>query len=141
MNLDKELVSRIKNLRLEFKEEPQPELLIRIPNKDVGIPFQVEVTTSEFTSLCPLNMSQPDYATIWIRYIPRDWLVELKSLKFYLASYRQVPVFHERIPAAILNSLVKLLNPEYMEVVGQFTTRGGINTRVHAAFKAAEVTK
>lgn len=139
INLDQELVSKIKNLKMEFKDEPQPELLIKIPNADKDVEYSVEVSTSEFTSLCPLNTSQPDYATISVRYIPEEWCVELKSLKFYLVSFRNVPVFHEQVPAVILKALVGLLKPKELVVEGQFTVRGGIYTKVTAIFPVDEL--
>ena len=132
INLDKELVSRVKGLKLTFKEVPQPELLIRLPNRNPDVNYVVEIVTSEFTSLCPLNSSQPDYATIVIVYKPDEWLVELKSLKFYLCSFRMVPVFHEDVPATILSALVDLLTPKGIVISGRFTTRGGLDTVVVA---------
>ena len=134
VNLDRELVDRVRKLKLEFREVPQPELLIRIPNRNPGVDYWVECVTGEFTSLCPLNMGQPDYATICIRYRPGDWCVELKSLKFFLVSFRTVAVFHEEVPATILKALSELLEPEELEVIGFFTTRGGIKTTVRATY-------
>ena len=130
LNLDKELVDKIKGLKLEFKDEPQPGLLIRIPNQETKFGYEVNIVTNEFTSLCPLNLAQPDYATIYIDYIPDRWCVELKSLKFYLVSFRQVPIFHEQVPAIILDALWNLLDPGWMKVEGHFTTRGGLLTTV-----------
>lgn len=138
IELDKELVDKVKNLKMEFRDTPQPELLIKIPNRDKDVEYEVEIVTGEFTSLCPLNLAQPDYATISIFYKPGDWTVELKSLKFYLASFRQVPIFHEQVPAVILKALANLLNPKKMEVFGQFTIRGGIQTAVRAVFPEEE---
>jgi len=135
VDLDKELVDKIKGLKLEFKDEPQPELLIRLPNRDKDVGYELEVKTSEFTSLCPLNLTQPDYATLIIRYKPKDWIVELKSLKFYLVSFRQVPVFHEQVPATILKALVDLLGPRELIVAGLFAVRGGLATTISAVFK------
>lgn len=132
--MDKELVSKVKGLKLEFKGIPQPELLIKIPNKNEDVDYEVEMETCEFTSLCPLNPSQPDYAEISIVYKPGRWLVELKSLKFYLVSFRMVDLFHEQVPATILKDLVDLLEPKEMEVIGYFTTRGGIDTIVVAKY-------
>lgn len=133
IDLDRELVDKIKGLRMVFKEEPQPELLVKIPNNHKDVNFHVSVETKEFTSLCPLNMSQPDYATLTIEYRPTDWLVELKSLKFYLVSFRQVPIFHEQVPATILKDLEVLLQPNWMVIMGVFTTRGGLDTTVEAS--------
>ena len=143
LNLDKELVSQIKNLKVEFKDAPQPELLVRILNQESEIVYQVEVVTSEFTSLCPLNLAQPDYATIFITYLPSQWCVELKSLKYYLVSFRQVPIFHEQVPAKILKALYDLLEPHWIKVEGQFTTRGGLLTTVRqrGGYQVFEVLK
>lgn len=134
INLDGSLVSRIKELKLDFGSQPQPGLLIAIPNGNKDIDYAVEITTAEFTSLCPLNLSQPDYACLTIRYGPEDWCVELKSLKYYLVSFRQVPIFHEEVPSVILKDLVGLLSPREIEVVGDFTTRGGLDTTVRATY-------
>jgi len=119
---------------LELTEEPQPDLLIQIPNQHQEVDYSVSIEAPEFTSLCPLNLSQPDFATISIEYDPREWLVELKSLKFYLTSFRQCPVFHEEVPSIILKALVSLLEPRYLTVTGKFTTRGGIDTSVTANY-------
>lgn len=130
--IGKDLEYRIKNLKLEFKDTPQPNLLIALPNGNLGIDFEVEVSTPEFTSLCPLNLSQPDYASINITYIPDKLLVELKSLKFYLASFRMVPIFHEQIVPGILVALTSLLDPKWIKIVGYFTVRGGLTTTIGA---------
>ena len=134
MDLDKELVDRIKNLKLVIGDKPQPELLIRIPNTNQDIDYGVKIVSTEFTSLCPLNPSQPDYATVVVNYTPQKWLVELKSFKFYLVSFRMSPVFHEMVPAEILAALAEFLKPKEMEVTGVFTTRGGLDTTVSAYY-------
>jgi 7-cyano-7-deazaguanine reductase len=85
----------------------------------------VEIETSEFSSLCP-KTGQPDWATMIVRYRPRKWCVESKSYKLYLGGFRQHGEFHEACVARICNDLVKLLDPEYLVVIGQFTPRGGI---------------
>lgn len=131
-NLDEKLVSQIKNLQMTFTDKPQPELLIRMPNQESDIVYQVDIMTSEFTSLCPLNMAQPDYATIFINYLPSKWCVELKSLKYYLVSFRQVPIFHESVPVQIVEALYDLLEPHWIKVTGTFTIRGGLLTEVSA---------
>jgi len=140
VTIDPELEQAIKALTLKFTENPQPELLLRIPNRDHEVDYNVSVSTEEFTSLCPLNLGQPDYATIEIRYCPKGWTVELKSLKMYLASFRQVPIFHEQVPAAILRALVDLLQPECLSVFGDFTVRGGLSTKVYAVYPPEEET-
>lgn len=90
-----------------------------------GVELSLNITTSEFTSLCPMT-GQPDFATIVIEYVPGDWCVESKSLKLYFLGFRNRRDFHESCVVKIANDLVKLLDPEYLKVVGQFTPRGGI---------------
>jgi len=86
---------------------------------------EVEITAPEFTSLCPLT-GQPDFATIVVRYTPRSWCVESKSLKMYLGSFRQTGEFHEACVQRIATDLFNLMEPTKMTVEGQFTPRGGI---------------
>ena len=137
-NLDREIISKVKDLSMVFTDEPQSNLLVKIPNNYIGTDLNVTVETREFTSLCPLNMSQPDFTDLVIGYKPALYCVELKSLKFYLVSFRQVPIFHEQVPSRILNDLVELLKPKRMIVVGKFTTRGGIDTTVEARYPAED---
>lgn len=85
----------------------------------------LEIETDEFTSLCP-KTGQPDYATIVIQYQPNAWCVESKSLKLYLMGFRQHGEFHESCVTRIGQDLVRLLNPDWLRVIGQFTPRGGI---------------
>lgn len=90
-----------------------------------GASLSLDITTNEFTSLCPMT-GQPDFATIIIEYIPDEWCVESKSLKLYFGSYRNRGDFHESCIVAICNDLIDVLNPRYIKVQGQFTPRGGI---------------
>lgn len=85
--------------------------------------------TSEFTSVCP-KTGQPDFGTIEISYIAKKKCVELKSLKMYLQSYRNDGIFYENVINRILDDLVSVLNPKWMEVKGIFTARGGLCTTV-----------
>ena len=80
----------------------------------------------EFTALCPIT-GQPDYATIYISYVPDERMVESKSLKLYLVSFRSHGDFHEDVVNVIMKDLVKLMNPKYIEVWGKFLPRGGIS--------------
>ena len=91
------------------------------------------MTAPEFTCLCPLT-GQPDFATIRIRYVPDERLVELKSLKLYLWSYRGEGAFHEDVTNRILNDFVAAARPRWAEVVGDFNVRGGIKTEIRAAY-------
>ena len=105
--------------------------LARFPNRTQVRRYQVEFTCPEFTCLCPMT-GFPDFATIFIKYVPRQWCVELKSLKLYINRFRNQGVFHEDVVNVILEDLVKLLDPWEIEVVGDFTVRGNIKTVVRA---------
>ncbi len=104
---------------------PNKALLERFPNPFAHCRGTVEIRTSEFSSLCPLT-SQPDWATIIVRYRPRKWCVESKSYKLYLAGFRNHGEFHEACVNRIGTDLLELLQPEWLEVRGEFTPRGGI---------------
>src|SRR5262247_4286698 len=96
-----------------------------VPNPHPDRDYEVSMTAPEFTCLCPVT-GQPDFATIRIRYVPDQHLVELKSLKLYLWSYRQEGAFHEAVTNRILDDLVALLDPRSITVIGDFAVRGGI---------------
>jgi 7-cyano-7-deazaguanine reductase len=93
--------------------------------------YEVNFTIPEFTCLCPRS-NFPDFATIRIRYVPDRKLVELKSLKLYINKFRDQEVFHEAAVNRILDDLVALVDPRFMEVVGDFNVRGNIKTVVTA---------
>jgi 7-cyano-7-deazaguanine reductase len=93
----------------------------------------ITIRQPEFTSVCPMT-GLPDIGTIIIRYQPAETIVELKSLKFYLLQYRNVGIFYEHVVNKILDDLVGVLSPCWMEVEGCFTARGGITTEVVARF-------
>ncbi len=97
-------------------------------------PIVIEHSTSEFTCLCPFS-GLPDFAKITIKYIPLRKCIELKSLKYYLYSFRQVKAFNEHVINKILEDLVKVVKPRQMEVIGEFTIRGGITNKVSAFYK------
>lgn len=101
------------------------------PDRD----YEVEMECPEFTCLCP-KTGQPDFAEIEIRYIPNKLCVELKSLKLYLWSYRNEGAFHEKVINNILDDLVEVSSPRWMEVIGAFNVRGGIHTTVSASYQA-----
>lgn len=102
-----------------------PELLESFPNKHPENEYFVKFNCPEFTSLCPMT-GQPDFATIYISYVPDKLLVESKSLKLYLFSFRNHGDFHEDCVNIIMKDLINLLEPKYIEVWGCFTPRGGI---------------
>ncbi len=129
---------KVASLRLTYKKHAQKELLLAIPNPSPGRDYQIEAISPEFTSLCPLNPGQPDYARITIRYTPEKLLVELKSLKFYLTSYRTAEIFFEEATNDILDHLVSCIHPRWMEVEGDWNVRGGITVKVKACYKKPE---
>ena len=110
----------------DYKYDYAPEFLEAIENKNAARNYFVTLTSDEFTCLCPIT-HQPDYATIKIRYIPDKKLVESKSLKLYLTSFRNHGTFHEEVVNTIADDLIKLLEPRYLEVEGLFSVRGGIS--------------
>jgi 7-cyano-7-deazaguanine reductase len=99
------------------------------PDRD----YEISVAVPEFTCLCPLT-GQPDFATLRIRYVPDQHLVELKSLKLYVWSYRDEGAFHEDVTNRILNDLVTATRSRRMEVIGDFNVRGGIKTEIRAIY-------
>ncbi len=109
-----------------------------IENKYAEKEFKVKIICPEFTCLCPGKRDQPDFATITITYIPRDLLIELKSLKYYIVDYRNIEIFHEEATNKILNDLVKVLKPRYMKVRGDWNIRGGITTIVETEYMAED---
>ncbi|MDR3608742.1 MAG: preQ(1) synthase [Oligoflexia bacterium] len=105
--------------------------LMRFANRTTVRRYQVEFTCPEFTCVCPAS-GFPDFATLFIKYTPKDWCVELKSLKLYINQFRDRGIFHEDVANVVLDDLVKLLDPWEMEVVGDFSVRGNIKTVVRA---------
>jgi len=101
------------------------------PNHNPERRYTVTLTTDEFTCVCPAT-GQPDFATITIKYIPDKKIVESKSLKLYLWSYRNEGVFHEHVTNTICDDLAKALDPHWIEVTGAFKVRGGISITVVA---------
>jgi 7-cyano-7-deazaguanine reductase len=93
----------------------------------------ISIRQPEFTSVCPMT-GLPDFGTVTIRYAPDKRIVELKSLKYYLLQYRNVGIFYEHVVNRILDDLVSVLSPKWMEVHGAFTARGGIDSEVTAQY-------
>jgi 7-cyano-7-deazaguanine reductase len=109
----------------------QESRLVRFENRTQVRRYTVEFTCPEFTCLCPMS-GFPDFAILRIRYIPRQYCVELKSLKLYLNQYRSRSIFHEDVVNVVLEDLLKLLDPWELEVVGDFNVRGNIKTVITA---------
>lgn len=104
---------------------PEEAELERVPNPHAGTLYLARFTVPEFTSLCPVT-GQPDFAHIVIDYAPGDWLVESKSLKLYMTSFRNHGAFHEDCTVAIGKRLQDLLDPTWMRICGYWYPRGGI---------------
>ena len=124
---------------------PRPELLETFANPYANRDYEIQMDCDEFTSLCPvggvesdasdldlLKGGAPDFGTIRISYVPGDVCLELKSLKFYLWSFRNEGVFYERAVNRILDDLVAASKPKWMKVIGDFNVRGGIKSVITA---------
>ena len=120
-------MSELKSLgrKVDYSFDYSPEFLEAIPNKNSARNYFVKLNCEEFTCVCPIT-HQPDFATLIIRYIPDEKLVESKSLKLYLTSFRNTGTFHEDVVNRIADDLINLLEPRYLEVEGLFRIRGGI---------------
>lgn len=119
-------ISLLGNQNTKYKDDYAPEVLETFENKHIGRDYFVKFNCPEFTSLCPIT-GQPDFAAIYISYVPNVRMVESKSLKLYLFSFRNHGDFHEDCVNIIMNDLIKLMDPFYIEVWGKFTPRGGIS--------------
>ena len=120
-----------------YSDKYDPKLLETFENLHPDNEYVVSFNCPEFTALCPIT-GQPDYGRIVIRYIPRQRMVESKSLKLYLFSFRNQGDFHEDCVNIIMKDLVKLMDPRYLEVTGFFNPRGGIAIVPFANYGDAE---
>lgn len=121
-----EEISLLGNQKVSYRFDYNPEILETFVNKHQENDYFVKFNCPEFTSLCPIT-GQPDFATIYISYVPTINMVESKSLKLYLFSFRNHGDFHEDCINSIMKDLIKLMDPKYIEVWGKFTPRGGIS--------------
>ena len=112
-------------------------ILQTLPYEYPGRKIITELTTDEFTCLCPFS-GLPDFAYLIISYIPRHKLIELKSLKYYLYSFRNVKIYNEHVVNRILDDLKGVLKPCEITVIGEFTSRGGIKNKVSAQYKTGK---
>ena len=111
---------------VEYRTEYDPNVLETFINKHPERDYFVKFNCPEFTSLCPIT-GQPDFATLYISYVPDVRMVESKSLKLYLFSFRNHGAFHEDCVNIIMNDLIALMDPKYIEVWGKFLPRGGLS--------------
>ena len=119
--------------KTKYKMDYAPEVLETFENKHPTNDYWVQSNCPEFTSLCPIT-GQPDFAEIKIAYIPQKLMVESKSLKLYLFSFRNHGDFHEDCVNIIMKDLIRLMQPKYIEVIGLFTPRGGISIYPYANY-------
>jgi 7-cyano-7-deazaguanine reductase len=117
----------------EYAKDYAPEVLETFENKHPENDYWVRFNCPEFTSLCPIT-GQPDFAEIRISYIPAQKMVESKSLKLYLFSFRNHGAFHEDCVNIIMKDLIKLMEPKYIEITGFFLPRGGISIHPYANY-------
>jgi 7-cyano-7-deazaguanine reductase len=119
-----------------MNEINQIHLLDHFKNPEKKNEYLIKIKVPEFTCLCP-KTGQPDFAILYINYIPDKLCIELKSLKLYVASFRQIGAFHEAVTNQICNDLTKIIAPNYLKVKAKFNVRGGIFTTVES-FKIAD---
>lgn len=113
------------------------DILETFPNPKPDRDYVIEHTAPEFTSVCP-RTGQPDFATIVLTYVPDQLCLELKSLKLYYQSFRNMGIFYEDVINRMLDDFVAVVQPRWMEVRGEFNTRGGISSVVTAEYRADE---
>jgi 7-cyano-7-deazaguanine reductase len=119
--------------KVDYSTDYAPEVLETFQNLHTENDYWVQFNCPEFTTLCPIT-GQPDFAEIKILYIPDQRMVESKSLKLYLFSFRNHGDFHEDCVNTIMKDLVRLMQPKYIEVTGRFTPRGGISIYPYANY-------
>ena len=119
--------------KIDYPTDYAPQVLEAFDNKHPDNDYFVKFNCPEFTSLCPMT-GQPDFATIYISYVPDKKMVESKSLKLYLFSFRNHGDFHEDCINIIMKDLIKLMDPKYIEVWGKFTPRGGLSIDPYANY-------
>lgn len=130
---------KYKGIRFDTQDESVilVDILETIPYEYVGQRIEVTIPTTEFTSVCPWS-GLPDFAEIEIAYVPREKLIEMKSLKYYLTSYRNVGIYQEHATQRILRDLVKLCDPLEMKVEAYWNARGGLGTHTVAQYVAPD---
>jgi len=109
--------------------KPTYKDLVVVKNEYNDRDYTINVTIPEFNCVCP-KTGLPDFGTLYIEYIPNQYIVELKSLKLYIVKFRNVGIFHEHVTNYILDDFKKVCNPKKIEITGDFNPRGGIKTIV-----------
>ncbi len=121
-----------KNSQAKFLSLKTPKLEA-VPNHYADRDYAVNIEYPEFTCVCP-KTGLPDFATIYIEYVPDQKIVELKSLKYYFIAFRNAGIFHENVANRVLDDLVKACQPRRAKVVADFSVRGGVHTTVTAEY-------
>jgi 7-cyano-7-deazaguanine reductase len=124
--MKKDTLTHLTNAQTKYIFEYDPNILEIFENKHMENDYFVKFNCPEFTSLCPIT-GQPDFAAIYISYIPDQYMIESKSLKLYLFSFRNHGDFHEDCINKIMKDIIAACEPRYIEVWGKFTPRGGIS--------------
>ena len=139
MRTEQELqgISLLGNQHVQYSDQYNPSVLETFENKHPENEYVVTFDCPEFTTLCP-KTGQPDFGHLFISYIPSERMVESKSLKLYLFSFRNHGDFHEDCVNIIMKDLVRLMNPKYLEVTGYFMPRGGISIYTFANYADAD---
>ena len=131
-------VELLENTGLLIEETPAEEMhlfpLDTFEYKYVGKETRISFTCPEFTAICPFS-DFPDFATITIEYVPNERCIELKSLKLYINSFRNVKIFHEHVVNRIMDDFVRACDPLAIDIEGDFHVRGNIKTVIRAAYK------
>ena len=117
-----------------MNQNPNKNDLEIVPNEYVDKDYEINVSIPEFNCVCP-RTGLPDFATIKINYIPNESIVELKSLKLYIVKFRNMGIFHESATNKIYQDFKNACNPKKIEVIGEFSARGGISTIVKVGIK------
>lgn len=123
--------SDLEGLTILGRQTKPSKQLEAFPNRTPGRFYKVSLESAEFTCVCPMT-GQPDFAKIRVDYVPDEKIVESKSLKLYLWSFRDEGIFHEHVVNQILDDLVEILDPHWCKVRGEFNIRGGIEITVEA---------
>ena len=128
-----EKITLLGEKKVRYHYDYCPEILETFENKHRDNDYWVKFNCPEFTALCPIT-GQPDFATLYISYVPDVRMVESKSLKLYLVSFRSHGDFHEDVVNVVMKDLIKLMEPKYIEVWGKFLPRGGISIDPYANY-------
>ena len=128
-----EKITLLGEKKVKYHYDYCPEILETFENKHPDNDYWVKFNCPEFTALCPIT-GQPDFATLYISYVPDRRMVESKSLKLYLVSFRSHGDFHEDVVNVVMKDLIKLMEPKYIEVWGKFLPRGGISIDPYANY-------